>query len=190
MSWKKVAASLFLSSLIMSGATAQNRNIPPLPGQLDELIASHYPQASVLSYTEPCNATSSSFGIQQLGIILASNTHESAPLKAIIAVYSAHEWSISEIAPRVQYALGKVENFLEDFNTKTLPEIRCATPDSDKDIGTKANGAFILKNKQALAKQAKHICFQASTTYNDWVCYWTPANSAGPKLSFVQFNAD
>jgi len=167
--------------IIASAANAE----PIQDSALAKTLEERFPDSTILAHSAECKSNAN--GPIQIGIVL----QQKAKLHAIIAVYSANAWVVSDMPKTVEYDRGAMWDFLNDFDSaeaRKQLEVRCINPKINAEINTRANGAFIKHRGEQ--NSAKHLCFPASDVYSSWVCYWTKLNGTKPELSFVQFNAD
>lgn len=157
------------------------------------LIQKQYPEATFLTQTE-CDIGSTK--IKSIGLLIKQgaahgNKH---PLTPLVVYKVKDQWELFEIPKSLNYSKGSSADFLYDFwNPKTNSlvrkyNIRCTDPNDDNDISTNSSGEF---TKNFLSKKsAKHICFEADTTYNSWACFSFNPDSKKIEASFSQMNAD
>ncbi len=165
----------------------------PKLSSAEALIQKQFPGAKVLVQTE-CKIGEEK--LKAVGYLIQKKTiqSENHPLVPLIANFNKSLWTLSEIPTKLSYSKGGVTDFLSDFwnSEKSIfegkYEIRCATPNEDKDIITAANGEFT--ESFVNRKTGKHICFQASGVYNSWACFNLNRNTKKIESSYTQMNAD
>jgi hypothetical protein len=158
-----------------------------LPADLNREIRKQFPKAKVLAST-PCKLGAvESFGL------LTDDGKGPNPLRAVIFYRKDKgKWKVFEAGTHISNSKGG-GLFLSDFWKKGSfagpYQIRCTTPATDVDINTQANGEY-SKEFPAIEASTLHLCYQASSVYNNWACFTHDAKADDVKISFVQLNAD
>lgn len=158
-----------------------------IPSDLMKEIARALPKANALLSME-CRIGAKK--TRAFGTLLNSES-----IQAWIAYPMGKGWRLFQVPREISNSKGMDGNFLSEWKTsegklKGVYEIRCTSPYADKDIQIQANGEFVGEFAQGVAPEVRHLCFQASQTYNNWACYTMSAVTERPELSFVQLNAD
>lgn len=179
-----LACLLLLTAPIVWSQPSQSHSVP---AALSILLQSRYPNAVIL-VSSACKLREPP--ADAFGLLVKAST-----LKAMIAWQEAGIWSVSELPLPMQNSHGSAKDFLADFRganggLREPAEIRCTSPQTDPDMNSQVNGQFVAAFAEQLGPDAKHLCFQSSSTYNDWNCFSLDPVSRQPVETFVQLNAD
>lgn len=149
---------------------------------INGLVQKKYPGAKVVEKKD-CD----------LGAAKVKTTGLLIQLKDSLKVAVVLKDSLQEIPATISYAKGSDGNYLSDYwmapkGYSGSFTIKCIVPGKDADVTPEANGAFhdAFKGKTV----GNHLCFSASTTYNNWACYNFGAKNNEVVPSYSQLNAD
>lgn len=104
----------------------------------------------------------------------------------IILKNEGKKFQIFALETSVRGPWGSDGNFLSDFPATGDNSLICEDPEKSRNLYPDA-GHFMVP---AELKAGFHLCFAASSVYNNWVCYTFDENAKKPVLSFVQMQAD
>lgn len=158
----------------------------------EEALKKEFPNSTIISRKD-CE-----FGKKKEKVVavviqkdLANRAPHENPLAALILRPATDKPSPVVLSKKIENSKGADGDFLVDFwnessKKATSIDIRCIRPNDDPDINAAANGEF----KAGFSRRSGlHLCFQASSAYNNWACF--NLNSDGEiQSSFVQMNAD
>jgi hypothetical protein len=118
---------------------------------------------------------------------------EEKGIKAWIAIEEKSKWKLYPVADEVKSSKGG-GSLLGDFiNEKGKYsgdfEIRCTHPKFDEDLSLKS-GEYVSNFSVKWGKNSKHLCFLASSSYNNWKCLSIDPKTNQPSTTFVQLGAD
>src|SRR5687767_13490774 len=121
-------------SLILFASANSFAEIAKIPTQLTNQLQKLYPEAKVVASTA-CKLGDKK--TDSFGLVLEWK-NDTQPLTAVIAQDDQKQWQVTELPKNIRYSRGSMGNFLSDFWTKaeglkSTFEIRCTTPDKDKD---------------------------------------------------------
>jgi hypothetical protein len=174
-----------LVTILISAVFSDSSSATALKPEIKAKLVKEFHMEKVL-VSESCELDSKKGSSQAL--LIQVPAHHTSRLQAVII----HDGKVIKVPHALSYSKGSTPDFLADFWNKQKGfvgkfSIRCVVPGKDEEITTKANGEFQNGFK---ADERKHVCFQASNTYNDWACYAVKETGKDPELSFVQMNAD
>lgn len=118
--------------------------------------------------------------------------------KAQVAIAGAAGTEILDVPSDIDVpGLGLVRNFLSMFLTdgEYVPgpdpyRIKCTHPKQDEDISEELGKYLLDKQSNAKLLASKHLCFQADSVYNNWICFVYDESKKSLEQSFAQLLAD
>jgi len=181
----KVAFVLIFLGSASIYAASKKTTVVKIPEEIKKYLEANHPKAQILT------ATKCSIGVEKIesyGVLINANKPH-----AFIFFKAKMGWNDVEIEDKASNSKG-VSSLFGDFFVEGKfngpYEIRCTSPQSDKEISLDANGEYVGVFNKNMPADIKHLCFQASDTYNNWKCLTINPTKGGPDTSFVQLNAD
>lgn len=156
-----------------------------IPAEIKKQLEIYHPKSKILA------STKCAIGIdktESYGVLLDANKP-----RAFIFFKAKKGWNDIEVADTADNSKGGGTLFGDFFMSGKFEgpyEIRCTSPQNDKDVSLSANGEYIGTFAQKMSADIKHLCFQASDVYNSWKCLTMNPEKGGPDTSFVQLNSD
>jgi hypothetical protein len=182
-------------SSVLTAAQAPQPAQAILPAEVNDLIKLRFPEGRAVAagHCELGAAKTDSYGV-----VIATQKDGSltiADLKPFVGIKVRNDWRLIPIDPAIDVpGVGSMKTFLDEFvsggKLKGSIAIRCTNPNHDSELHERI-GKYLLdpiRDKDLLAQ--KHVCFQASNTYNSWSCYILVDKNHQLRNSFVQFPAD
>jgi hypothetical protein len=164
-----------------------------LPKKAASLVQAAYPGSQVVNVAacELGLAKVSSYGFIVLKKEKALTDEDVLPM---IALKSKNTWRLIELEKTVTTERTFIKSFTDEaverntFNPNY--RIRCVQPKRGEEIGDHL-GHYIQEGlSEETLKKSRHLCFQASSVYNNWICFNFDPKLGEVKTSFAQFLAD